>query len=61
MLFDWIRRAVRNAILAGVNEAVAELSGAGQEAKEVEPVRLLLPYSDTAEENPEPKRRTKGG
>ena len=58
MLFDWIRRAARNAILAGVNEAVAELSGAGQEAKEIEPVRLLLPYSDP-EESPEPKRRAK--
>ena len=27
-MFDWIKRSVRNAVIAGINEAIAEMVGA---------------------------------
>jgi hypothetical protein len=60
MFFGWLKRAARDAVIAGINEAVAELAGAaGQKAgPEAPEVRLLLPY--TGPEEPEaPKRGRK--
>jgi len=27
-MFDWIRKSVKNAVLGGINDAIAELAGA---------------------------------
>lgn len=59
MLFDWIRRAVRNAVLAGINEAVAELTGA-RDSEAGPEVTLLLPGPEEAQEKQEPRMRRKG-
>ena len=42
-MFVWLKNAVRDAILSGVNEAVAELAGARNPAPSSPPVTLLLP------------------
>jgi hypothetical protein len=42
-MWDYIRAKVRNAILAGVNDAMAELQGP-QAAEPQEPVTLQLEY-----------------
>jgi hypothetical protein len=43
-MFEFIRAKVRNAILAGVNDAMAELQGPRAMDQEPEPVTLLLEY-----------------
>ncbi len=51
MLFDWLRRQVKNSVVAGINDAIAELSGATAKETELpEPIRLLLPAPATEEE-----------
>lgn len=60
MLFDWIRKMAKNAMIAGVNEAVAELTGARSAAEiDVPEVRLLLTGPETEDAAPKsaPKRR----
>ena len=46
MLFNWIRTKVRNAVLAGVNDAVEELDHSGDDAagEAVSRLRLRLGY-----------------
>ena len=46
MLFNWIRNKVRNAVLAGVNDAVDELDHGGDDAagEAVSRLRLRLGY-----------------
>ncbi len=48
MLFDWIRRSAKNAVLDGVNEAIAELSGAGKKhaVPELPEVCLSFPQAE---------------
>ncbi len=56
-MFDWITRNVRNAVLRGWNEALAELAGATV-ADLPAPVRLLP--SPLSEAEDEPARVRKG-
>jgi hypothetical protein len=58
MLFDWLKRMVKNAFLAGINEAIAEVSGATASKQEELPASevLLLPYH-----GPESKAETGKG
>jgi hypothetical protein len=43
-MWEFIRAKVRNAILAGVNDAMAELQGPRAADEQPEPVALLLEY-----------------
>lgn len=70
MLFNWIKRSVRNAVFEGVNEAVAELAGAGrQPAPALPETALHLPpaaaslsmASCHAEVEDAPRRSRKAG
>lgn len=61
MLFDWLKRSAKAAVIAGVNEAVAELAGVGQAAPQVPEIRLMLPAPDVlvveSDEAPKKTRR----
>ena len=47
MLFGWLKRMAREAVVAGVNEAVAELAGVGATPlPEARRTILLLPAYD---------------
>ncbi len=46
-MFDWIKRNVKAAVIAGINEAVAELAGASGKQQMVQPtIVLCLPEPD---------------
>lgn len=47
-MFDWIRRMVRDAVIAGVNEACAELADGTAAAPAPVPLRLPSPGDGAA-------------
>lgn len=58
MLFDWITKNVKNAVMAGFNQAMAEISGLTKEqAPTVPEVRLLLGPVSEPEETSKGKRK----
>ena len=57
-MFDWIKRSVKNAILAGVNEAIAELSGAtGPQIASPKEVILCLPAPADSDDDAQPTKK----
>jgi hypothetical protein len=60
-VFNWLKNAVRDAILSGVNEAVAELAGAKNPVPSAPTVTLLLPsYGPATEPEEEQEAPTRG-
>ena len=58
-MFDWIKRSVKNAVIAGVNEAVAELTGATNRLPpQPAEVLLLLPAPTTDEDEAPTKSKS---
>ena len=55
-MWDYIRTKVRNAVLQGVNDAMAELQGQRAAEQEPEPVALLLEHRP---EEPTARKPTK--
>lgn len=53
-MFVWLKTMVKNAVLAGVNEALVELANGQAAAEQPEPTVLLLPAP--TEETPKAKK-----
>lgn len=61
-MFGWLKQQVKNAIMAGINEALVEVMGANQQqpAQQQPEVRLCLPApAEPGEEEQQPRKARK--